>query len=173
MPQVAAAGGVAGRRRGQHHDRRAGRARDRLADLLGQLEAVHLGHVARRAARARTARRASAASRSAASAAWPASTSRRPHAASWRAASARMRRLVALSSTTRTGRSRQRRTRRRRRDGAVSETPKTRGEVERAAAARLALDPDPPAHHLDAAAPRSPGPGRCRRTGASSSRRPA
>ena len=36
-----------------------------------------------------------------------------------------------------------------------------------------ALDPDPPAHQLRPAATRSPGPGRCRRTCASSSRRPA
>ena len=51
--------------------------------------------------------------------------------------------------------------------------PKRGGEVERAAASGLALDPDPPAHQLDQARARSPGRGRCRRTGGWSSRRPA
>ena len=49
----------------------------------------------------------------------------------------------------------------------------TAREMERAAAAELALDPDPPAHQLDQLGARSPGPGRAAEAAASSSRRPA
>ena len=67
-----------------------------------------------------------------------------------RSISSRMRRLVALSSTTSTGRPcRHRRRRRPARWLGASASPKPCGEVERAALARLALDPDAPAHQLD------------------------
>ena len=52
-------------------------------------------------------------------------------------------------------------------------TPKAATEVELAAAARLALDPDRARPSSRPAAPRSSGPARCRRNGASSTRRPA
>ena len=64
--------------------------------------------------------------------------------------------------------------RRRRRAAGRAATRRMRhGEVEGAAAAGLALDPDRAAHQLDQLRGRWPGPGRCRRTGAWSSCRPA
>ena len=82
--------------------------------------------------------------------------------------------VVAFSSTTSTGRSC-------RLTGRAGAQPvaaplgaaEPGGEVERAALADLALDPDAAAHQLDQPRRRSTGPGRCRRTRASSSRRPA
>jgi hypothetical protein len=47
-----------------------------------------------------------------------------------------------------------------------------RGEVEYRSPAGFAVHPDAPAHQLDQRLARSPGPGRCRRSGASSSCRP-
>ena len=60
----------------------------------------------------------------------------------------------------------------RRRRGLARPRSSAHREPERAALARLALDADLAAHQLDELLARSPAPGRCRRSGASSSRRP-
>ena len=172
--QLPAAGHVARLAgRGQHHHRRSGPAPGRWLDALGQGEAVHLRHEGveqhqreRLAGRRRLPqggqRRRAAVHRQA---------GRMPQLPS---TSSRMRRLVALSSTTSTGRPC------RRPAGAAADRGHRAGrqaeagrEVEGAALAGLALDPDPAAHQSAPAATRWPGPGRCRRTCAWSSRRPA
>ena len=84
--------------------------------------------------------------------------------------SCKIRRLTALSSTTSTRRSVEVE---RRQFGARVAMPSRAVKWNVLPSAGCALDPDPAAHQLRRASTRSPAPDRCRRIGASSSRRPA
>ena len=154
-------------RRAQHHDRRA--QLRLVADPPRDLEAVHLRHVRveqdqreRPAPIARLDQRAASPRRR--------SRPRSGFMCQRSSRSCSTRRFTPLSSTISTGRSV------RLTAGGVRPRvgeAEAHGEMERAAFVRRALQPDPAAHQVDERRRRSPGPGRCRRSGASSSRRPA
>ena len=149
---------------GQHHDRRRGIAPGCCLMLLGHVEAVHVRHVGVEQHQAETARPCGGPFAAAARAAAPLSTTM-----------GRIRQLqehlvedAAVGGVVVHDQHRQPVQPSRLGSGRLRPWPaaarsKRRGEVERAALARLALDPDPAAHQLDQLRARSPGPGRCRR----------
>ena len=160
--------------RGQHHDHGAAQVRVAL-DLLGEHEAVDARHVGvgehQAEGHAGLLRFATACSHGLGGR--PAR--RRPTSASCRRTSSRMRRLVALSSTTSTahavqaGRLRRHGLQRARR----SATSRRTSEMEAAATARLRSRPRCGRPSGPPAARRWPAPGPCRRGGAWSRCRPA
>ena len=155
---------------GDHQDDRRARVVRTCRDPLGQGEAVHLGHHDVEQHQARTALRPRPACRRASSASRPPSTTSasspsRPAARAGCAGWWRCRRRPGRAGPGS------------RRGTCLHERPavrqaEPRGEVERAAPARARSRPRSARPSARPAATRSPGPARCRRTGASSSRRP-